>query len=95
MVWSVFEVRRSLLFVKDCPTPIEVIDMWPAYDNCCVCDEEVVMEFGLPMYESEIVPSDWPGEWGGFTVCKRCYTLFNGIREPLPIAEAKRVSKRI
>jgi hypothetical protein len=25
------------------------------------------------MYEGEVVPDDWEGEWGGFTVCEGCY----------------------
>jgi hypothetical protein len=39
---------------------ITVIELWPPTDDCCVCGVEVVMEYGLAMYESEIVPVDWP-----------------------------------
>lgn len=59
-------------------------------DFCCVCDAEVYMDYGLPMYEGEIVPPDWSGEWGGFTACKRCYDTFGNIKEPLPVHLARR-----
>jgi hypothetical protein len=72
-------------------TKITVIDLSPIFDFCCVCDEEVLMEYGLAMYEDAILPADWPGEWGGFTACRNCYNLFTGIREPLSVHEARKL----
>lgn len=72
-------------------TAINIIELWPATDECCVCEDEVLMEYGLPMYESEIVPEDWPGEWGGFMACKRCWQMFTDVKEPLPVTEARRI----
>lgn len=68
---------------------ITVIDLSPHFDKCCVCDEEVQMQYGLAMYEDLLVPDDWPGEWGGFTACKRCYDTFTGIKEPITIQLAR------
>lgn len=67
---------------------ILVIRLDEPTDNCCVCGDEVYMDYGLPMYESEIVPSDWAGAWCGFTSCKRCYDLFTPITAPLPLRDA-------
>jgi hypothetical protein len=25
------------------------------------------------MYEGDVVPDDWPGEWAGFDVCDQCH----------------------
>lgn len=68
-----------------------VIQLDAPTDFCCVCDTEVFMDFGLPMYESEILPNDWRGPWAGFTACRRCFDLFNGITEPIAIATAVRI----
>lgn len=70
-----------------------VIELWPHTDFCCVCGEEVLMEYGLPMYESEILPADWKGEWGGFTACRRCFELFNAIKAPMAWAEARKITE--
>lgn len=45
--------------------------------ECWVCGEETFGGYGLTVYESQILPNDWKGEWGGTTVCERCYGLFN------------------
>jgi len=68
---------------------ITVIELWPATDNCCVCDEEVLMRYGLAMYEDLLVPDGWQGEWGGFTACRRCYDTFTGIKEAISIHVAR------
>lgn len=74
--------------------PIVIIELWPQEDNCCVCDEVVLCysagpNYGLAMYEGEIVPEDWPGEWGGFTACWSCFNMFRNIKQPLPVWKAR------
>lgn len=49
------------------------------------------MDYGLAAYESEILPNDWPGEWGGHTACKRCFDMFSDIKTPLPVSEARKI----
>lgn len=70
---------------------VTVINISEPSDLCCVCGEETWMDQGLPCYEGEIVPSDWQGEWGGFTACRECHFLFSEIKEPLSLLEAKRI----
>lgn len=75
---------------------ITIIELWPQEDECCVCGALVICyscgpNYGLAMYEDEIVPADWPGEWGGFTACQSCFVLFNDIKEPLPVSRARRM----
>lgn len=68
---------------------VVVIELWPHTDFCCVCEQEVLTRYGLPMYEDEILPADWPGEWGGFAACKRCYDTFTDIKKPIRIDVAR------
>lgn len=70
---------------------IRVIELWPITDFCCVCGDEVVIEFGLAMYEDLIVPIDWPDEWGGFTACQQCHAMFTGVTAPLSVHEARKM----
>lgn len=53
--------------------------------GCTTCGRETYDRrgFGVPMYEGEILPNDWPGEWGGFDVCARCYEVQQGLTEPM------------
>lgn len=66
-------------------------EFWLPMDLCCVCGLEVIMDFGLPCYEGDIVPNDWTGEWGGFCACQQCYEAFRDIKEPLSLVEAKKM----
>lgn len=52
-----------------------VIDLWPHETECVLCGEWLYLKDakGLPMYEDEVVPDDYPGEWAGFSVCDACY----------------------
>ena len=51
-----------------------VIDLSPHFDNCCVCDVEVVNpRHGIAMYECVPVHDDWLGPWGGYAACDDCY----------------------
>ncbi|MBF0529190.1 MAG: hypothetical protein HQK55_07950 [Deltaproteobacteria bacterium] len=61
---------------------ILIISLNRATADCCICGEEVYMEYGIPMYEGIPVPLDWEGEWGGFAACKLCYDKYmNGEME--------------
>lgn len=57
--------------------------------DCCICDREwsyspAGPSFGLPIYESEIVPDDHKGPWGGVPVCPRCYFIVRGLQSEFP-----------
>jgi hypothetical protein len=71
-----------------------IIELWPPIDDCCVCGAVTEMEYGLPMYESDIVPADWTGEWAGFTACRRCHSTFTGISSPIHVNDARRQLER-
>lgn len=72
---------------------ITIIDMWEPTADCFVCGQETYLDFGLAVYEDEILPNNWTGEWFGATVCPRCYELFNDkVAAPLPIYAAQRIA---
>ena len=55
---------------------ILVVELWPRESECVLCGAFLSGPCkGLPMYEGEVVPDDWPGEWAGFDVCDSCYGL--------------------
>jgi hypothetical protein len=61
--------------------------------DCWVCGQETFLDFGLAVYEDEILPNDWPGEWFGATVYPRCYDLFNDkVNAPLRLITAQRLA---
>jgi len=61
--------------------------------DCWVCGRETYLDFGLAVYEDEILPNDWSGEWFGATVCPRCYGIFNNkVDAPLPLRAAQRIA---
>ena len=39
---------------------------------------------GVPMYEGYVLPNDWPGEWGGFPCCWRCFEVQQTLTKPMP-----------
>lgn len=68
---------------------IQIIDLHPSEADCYVCDATVLVRprgpnFGLPIYEGDIVPDDYKGEWGGVTVCPTCYFLTRGVQSEQP-----------
>jgi len=52
---------------------IQVITLWPPETECVLCEKWCYLEYSLPMYEGEIVPDDYEGQWGGMPVCKECF----------------------
>lgn len=55
-----------------------IIDLSPIEFQCHICEEWQVVSrhepsYGIPIYEDEIVPDDYQGEWGGVSVCRPCF----------------------
>lgn len=61
-----------------------VIHLNPPECDCCICGERCIVAQGVPIYEDEIVPDDYQGEWGGQSVCRRCYYVVRGIQSEQP-----------
>jgi len=53
-----------------------LIDLRMRETTCHVCGADTPEGFGVPTYEGEVVPLDWPGAWGGAPACKRCYNEY-------------------
>ena len=54
-----------------------IIDLWPLESECVLCGADLIGPCkGLPMYEGQVVPDDWEGEWAGFDVCDVCYAKY-------------------
>jgi hypothetical protein len=54
-----------------------VIDLSARESECCACGTAVLdPRKGLPMYEGEIVPADYEGEWSGFDACDECHSAY-------------------
>jgi hypothetical protein len=72
---------------------IVLIDLSEPMTGCWVCGLATYLDQGLAVYEDEILPNSWNGEWFGATVCPRCYALFNDkVSEPLPLRTAQRIA---
>ena len=68
---------------------ILVIELWPHESECWLCGRDLVgAQHGVPFYEDLLLPNDWPGEWGGFDACRRCYDFQQTISEPMTREEA-------
>lgn len=63
---------------------ISVIELHHAEENCYICNRVARLGYGVPVYESEILPDDDKGEWGGQHVCAACYLLVRGILAEWP-----------
>lgn len=57
---------------------LRVIRLFPIECNCSICWELTAGGLCLPMYEGEVLPDDYEGEWAGMTVCKKCYAAHRG-----------------
>lgn len=64
--------------------PILLIELWPAWTNCVVCNEECLHKQGLAIWEDQVVPDDYQGEWGGAPACRECYELAADLQEESP-----------
>ena len=54
---------------------IRIINLWEPTGDCFVCEEECPLAYAVAVYEDEILPDDYPGEWFGAPVCGRCYNI--------------------
>lgn len=66
-----------------------VVELWPPVVNCRVCGVCVgtYQGFGIPMWEGDVLPNDWPGDWGGFPACLPCYSAQQQITKPTTVSE--------
>lgn len=54
----------------------------PTY-SCGACEQETDEELlGIPMYDGQVLPNEWDGEWAGFPACRRCYNWQQTLAEP-------------
>lgn len=53
-----------------------VIELHAHECECAECGARIFLRESrhLPMYEGEVVPDNWEGEWAGFPFCKDCYS---------------------
>ena len=49
------------------------LSLWPIECDCAICSKLTPMGLSLPMYEGEVLPDDYQGEWAGMVVCSTCY----------------------
>lgn len=62
---------------------VAIMDLWPPESECFVCGARLFgTTFGVPTYEGEVLPNDWPGEWGGFPACETCFDWQQTLTEP-------------
>lgn len=59
--------------------------------ECIVCGETDVSRWGLAVYEGQIVPNDYQGEWGGAPCCEKCFMSrqIGTIEDWMTFAEAR------
>ena len=60
-----------------------VIDLSPPGDVCVVCEAAANPRKGIPMYEGDVVPNDWNGDWAGYPACDRCFAEQEKLTEPI------------
>lgn len=76
-------VDEDLAIVADADR-VQVIDLWPIIAECVVCGADS-LNTGIPMYEGDVLPNDWSGEWGGAPACRRCMIAQGRLVDPLPL----------
>ena len=73
-------------------SPALVIDLHPIQEYCWICGEFVIpLTQGVPSYEDLVLPNDWGGGWGGQPACRRCFDLQGLLREPMQLADFRRL----
>jgi len=54
--------------------PVIVIDVWPTWIKCHLCDKDALFGWGVPITDDgQIIPNWYPGDWGGVPVCEPCF----------------------
>ncbi len=83
--------------------PIVQVIYLQSFDiECRVCDRPWSYSpggrsFAIPIYEGDIVPDGYTGEWGGAPVCPRCYWITRGMQwefpeRHIPISAVRRIA---
>lgn len=88
------------LFESSPPQRILLIELWPAWTECVICSAECLHRQGLAIWEDQIVPDDYQGEWGGAPACPECYELAADLQEenpgkPIPFSAIRRRKEKI
>ena len=68
---------------------ITIISLSAYVFDCTICDRHVELPqhaktFGVARYEDEVVPDNYTGDWGGASVCERCYWIERGLHAQDP-----------
>lgn len=53
---------------------VEIINLSQHWCDCHICGAPTIVAWGVPVWNGMIVANDWPGEWGGVSVCHSCFT---------------------
>ena len=54
-------------------TEFNIIELWPIWTNCSICNKETPLGYSIPMYENKKVDTTKTDEWAGIPVCKECH----------------------
>ena len=65
-------------------TPIRVIELWPIFCDCHLCDQATLDSQGIAVYEDLILPDDYTGEWFGAPVCLKCWAKVDRLQKQRP-----------
>lgn len=70
---------------------ITIISLSAYVFDCAICDRHVELPYhaeshGVARYEDEVVPDGYTGDWGGASVCERCYWIERGLHAKAPEA---------
>ena len=72
-------------------TTVTVVSLDPINNECCVCGaEDAPGNLGVPVYEGDVLPNDWDGEWFGAPACRRCFDIQSALAHPLSIRAFQR-----
>jgi hypothetical protein len=59
-------------FATDDPNVV-IVNLQQHWCDCHICGEPTLAAWGVPVWNGFIVANDWPGDWGGVSVCKSCH----------------------
>jgi len=57
-----------------------VIELYPPWTNCTLCNKDTLLKYFLPMYEGNIVNTKKSDDWAGMPVCKECHIKWSIIK---------------
>ena len=63
---------------------IIIIDLSPHEIECYLCGCLCAGRQGIAIYEDMSVPDNYDGEWGGVSVCEKCYLIMRGMQAERP-----------